>query len=70
MQTASNHRVFQTPELTPGSVYFYDLKVEMVQNGKTVTEEKRIYVRPGVEATVAFNPPARTDIATVSAGRE
>ena len=71
MQTASNHRVFQTPELAPGSVYFYDLKVEMVQNGKTVTEEKRIFVRPGTEAAVAFNPPAvRSDVATVSAGRE
>ena len=71
MQTASTHRVFQTPELAPGSTYFYDLKIEVVREGKTLTEEKRIYVRPGVEQTVAFNIPAgRSDIATVSAGRE
>jgi uncharacterized protein (TIGR03000 family) len=71
MQTASTHRVFQTPELTPGSTYFYDLKVEVVQAGKTMTEEKRIYVRPGIEQTVAFSTPTvPSDIATVSAGRE
>jgi uncharacterized protein (TIGR03000 family) len=71
MQTASTHRVFQTPELAPGSTYFYDLKIEVVQNGKTVSEEKRIYVRPGTEAQVAFSTPAGTpDVATVSAKRE
>ncbi|HEX3314347.1 MAG TPA: TIGR03000 domain-containing protein, partial [Gemmataceae bacterium] len=71
MQTASSHRVFQTPELAPGSTYFYDLKIEVVREGKTLTEEKRIYVRPGIEQSVAFSMPAvRSDIATVSAGRE
>ena len=70
MQTASTHRVFQTPELAPGATYFYDLKVETVQNGKTQTEERRIYVRPGVEATVAFTGTQRSDIATVSNTRD
>jgi uncharacterized protein (TIGR03000 family) len=70
MQTASTHRVFQTPELAPGAVYFYDIKVETVVSGKTQTEERRIYVRPGVETTVAFTGPSRSDIATVSATRE
>jgi uncharacterized protein (TIGR03000 family) len=71
MQTASTHRVFQTPELTPGSTYFYDLKIEVVREGKTLTEEKRIFVRPGIEQSVAFSTPTvPSDIATVSAGRE
>jgi uncharacterized protein (TIGR03000 family) len=70
MQTASSHRVFQTPELSTGSTYFYDLKIEVVREGKTLTEERRIYVRPGTEQTVAFREPAGSaDIATVSAGR-
>jgi uncharacterized protein (TIGR03000 family) len=71
MQTGSTHRVFQTPELTPGATYFYDVKIEVVKNGKTETDEQRIYVRPGQETAVAFRePPVRSDIATVSTGRE
>jgi uncharacterized protein (TIGR03000 family) len=71
MQTTSAHRVLQTPELTPGTTYLYDLKIEFVREGKTLTEEKRIYIRAGVEQTVAFGEPAvPSDIATVSASRD
>jgi uncharacterized protein (TIGR03000 family) len=52
--TGKNVRTFNTPELEPGQTYYYELKAEMVLNGETVTETKRVILRPGSEIRTTF----------------
>jgi len=48
-------RNFHTPELAKGSSYFYELKAEIVVNGETVVEEKRLVVRAGDTLSESFS---------------
>jgi uncharacterized protein (TIGR03000 family) len=43
----SERRTFTTPELARGKAYFYDLRAEVVKDGKTISETRRVVVRPG-----------------------
>jgi uncharacterized protein (TIGR03000 family) len=54
MQTASERREFRTPALQRGQTYYYVLKVEIVRDGLTVSETKRVHVRAGERATANF----------------
>ena len=47
-------RQFHTPELANGSTYFYELKAELIVDGKPVVEEKRVLVRSGDSLTESF----------------
>lgn len=47
-------RAFFTPPLAAGQKFFYDVKAEVVVDGKTVTEEKRVIVRAGDDLREAF----------------
>jgi uncharacterized protein (TIGR03000 family) len=47
-------RAFYTPPLEAGKKFFYDLKAELVVNGKTVTEEKKVIVEAGANITEEF----------------
>jgi uncharacterized protein (TIGR03000 family) len=47
-------RVFQTPPLTPGQNYYYDIRIEVDRNGITRGEEQRVVVQPGLDAYVHF----------------
>jgi uncharacterized protein (TIGR03000 family) len=51
----SEKRTFETPELQAGRDYFYTLRAEVVRNGATLTETKRIDLRAGAEVTVRLN---------------
>jgi uncharacterized protein (TIGR03000 family) len=46
-------RAFYTPPLAGGK-FFYDVRAEMVIDGKAVTEEKRVVVQAGDQLTEAF----------------
>jgi uncharacterized protein (TIGR03000 family) len=43
----SENRKFHTPKLPKNKKFYYDLKAEMVVNGKPVTEERMIIVKAG-----------------------
>ncbi len=47
VEKAAEQKAFRTPELTPGQRYFYDAKVELSRDGKTLTGTKRIFVTAG-----------------------
>jgi uncharacterized protein (TIGR03000 family) len=47
MKTATARRSFVTPKLEPGQTYYYDLRAEVVRDGKVEKETKRILVRAG-----------------------
>jgi uncharacterized protein (TIGR03000 family) len=52
--STSDRRVFSTPVLEKGQTYYYDVRAEMVRNGRTVTETKRVIVKAGAEASTTF----------------
>ena len=47
-------RAFFTPPLTAGQKFFYDVKAELVVDGKVVTEEKRVIVAAGDDLRESF----------------
>ena len=48
-------RTFVSPALETNKDYQYTLKVEMVRDGKSVTESKTVIVRAGETTEVNFN---------------
>jgi uncharacterized protein (TIGR03000 family) len=54
MKTPSAKRVFNTPTLQKGQAYYYEMRAEMVRDGKTVVENKRVVVTAGDEIPVKF----------------
>jgi uncharacterized protein (TIGR03000 family) len=47
-------QTFRTPALERGQAYYYEVRAEVVREGKTVTESKRVIVRAGEDARVSF----------------
>jgi uncharacterized protein (TIGR03000 family) len=47
-------RSFTTPPLAPGSQYYYDVKAEIVVDGKPVVEQKRVLVEAGARIDESF----------------
>jgi uncharacterized protein (TIGR03000 family) len=50
----STVRTFDTPELEPGQSYYYNFKVEVSQDGKTRSDDRRVIVQAGKDVTVDF----------------
>ena len=71
MKTASAHRVFSTPTLQPGQLYYYDLRAEIARDGKVLSQEQRIIVSAGQQSQAAFRDfgAGATARADVVAGR-
>lgn len=63
MTTTSAKRTFQTPDLIAGQTYFYELKAEVIREGRTVAETQRVLLRPGQVVNASFG---RMDTATAS----
>jgi uncharacterized protein (TIGR03000 family) len=57
-KSTSASRTLQTPNLPYGKEFSYTLKVEVVREGKTVTESKQITVRGGQVTPVSFDSTA------------
>lgn len=51
---AGEERPFYTPSLTPGRKFYYEAKAEMVINGETIVEEKRVIVQAGDDLNESF----------------
>ncbi|MFN4260991.1 MAG: TIGR03000 domain-containing protein [Gemmataceae bacterium] len=59
-------RTFRTPELERNRDYYYDIKVEAVRDGQTVSDSKRVVVRAGQQARVRFDDPQATTVSRPS----
>lgn len=55
MKTSSAHRVFSTPTLDRGQLYYYELRAEVTRAGKTFSQEKRVIVAAGQQVQASFN---------------
>lgn len=51
---ASTRRQFSTPKLQAGQAYYYDVRVEVVRDGKVIADEKRVVVRAGEAVAATF----------------
>jgi uncharacterized protein (TIGR03000 family) len=51
----SSERTFNTPPLSTSQKYFYNVRMEVARNGKTVSETQRVVITPGEAARVDFN---------------
>ena len=47
-------RAFTTPALAAGEKFFYDVKAELVVDGRPVAEQKRVVVEAGADLTESF----------------
>lgn len=67
MKTASGTRSFNTPALEPGQAYYYMVRAEVVRDGKTVSESRRVIVRAGRTVRADFKDLGTPTVATVRA---
>ncbi|MBN9120320.1 MAG: TIGR03000 domain-containing protein [Planctomycetes bacterium] len=51
---SGTERVFYTPPLEAGKKFFYEVKAELVVDGKTVADEKKVIVEAGANITESF----------------
>jgi uncharacterized protein (TIGR03000 family) len=54
MKSTSTHRVYASPALEAGQAYFYDVRIEVDRDGKTVSTNKRMIVRASDEHAESF----------------
>jgi uncharacterized protein (TIGR03000 family) len=64
MKSASAHRVFTTPVLDSGKTYYYILRAEVVRDGKTVSQDRRVILRAGDRITASFADLGTEAVAT------
>jgi uncharacterized protein (TIGR03000 family) len=65
MKTTSGRRVFRTPELEKGQVYYYTLKATVLREGKPVEQTKHVIVRAGEVAEARFSTMDTTSVASI-----
>jgi uncharacterized protein (TIGR03000 family) len=70
MRTPSSRRTFTTPELQPGQSYYYIVRAELVRDGKSFSDTKRVIVRPGEEVTASFRDLGTENTARADAGKQ
>jgi uncharacterized protein (TIGR03000 family) len=58
--STSETRIFESPSLTPGKTFFYELKATVVRDGKTETVTKEVTVRAGEDTRVEIEIPETT----------
>jgi len=64
-------RRFDSPPLTPGNRYGYDVKAHWNDNGSEVTQTQHVSVTAGAHVSVSFPlPPTTTTTATTSAEKK
>lgn len=51
----SGERAFNTPALQPGQRYYYTLRVELDQDGDTITDSRRVLMAAGENIRVDFS---------------
>ena len=55
IQAASPMHSFQTPELEKGREYYYEVRAEVMRDGKPVSETRRVTVKAGDVIRTDFN---------------
>ena len=56
IESSSTERVFSSPDLKPGTKYYYVFTAEVVRDGKTLTAREVVTIEAGKNTTVSLNP--------------
>jgi uncharacterized protein (TIGR03000 family) len=70
IENSATRRTFRTPELEKGQAYFYEVRAEVMVDGKPVSETRRVVVRAGETVKADFRPLAhggKSGVTTVRA---
>jgi uncharacterized protein (TIGR03000 family) len=59
IENTATRRTFKTPALEKGQAYFYEVRAEVMVDGKPVSETRRVIVRAGETVKADFRPLAR-----------
>lgn len=70
MRSTSTPRVFHTPPLQADETYFYDIRADVVRDGKTVSQSQRVIINPGQRVLTAFKDLDNRDTATAQNAEE
>jgi uncharacterized protein (TIGR03000 family) len=70
MQSTSARRIFNTPALQEGQTYFYDIRAEIIRDGRTVTQAQRVILNPGQQVVANFTEMANQPAATAQSSDE
>ena len=68
MEFTSQHPIFVTPGLQAGKTYYYDLRAEMMRDGKAVSDTKRVVFHAGDELRESFAGLERKTSDKIAAG--
>ncbi len=63
-KSTSTTRVFSTPELDAGTVYYYTLVAEVVRDGKTLIATEKVAVEAGASVQITLNPNVAAEVAS------
>lgn len=67
MKSTAAQRSFITPVLQSGRTYYYEVRAELVRDGRTVTENQRVILRPGDVVQASFANLGQNSNATAQA---
>jgi uncharacterized protein (TIGR03000 family) len=67
MKTTSERRVFNSPRLEQGQTYYYILRAEVVRDGQTLSDSKRVLIHAGDVVQASFRDIERTTAARTEA---
>jgi uncharacterized protein (TIGR03000 family) len=56
VEAAAGTQVFVTPDLEPGQDYYYTIRANVVQDGRTVAISRQVTVRAGQQSEVNLDP--------------
>lgn len=57
-------RIFSTPELSPGTVYYYTVVAQVVRDGKALVAVEKVAVEAGATVQISLNPTATAEVAS------
>lgn len=57
-KSTTTTRVFSTPELTAGTVYYYTVVAQVVRDGQTLVATEKVAVEAGATVQISLNPNA------------
>jgi uncharacterized protein (TIGR03000 family) len=55
-KSTTTTRVFSTPELAPGTVYYYTVVAQVVRDGQTLVAVEKVAVEAGATVQISLNP--------------
>lgn len=60
VKTSSNQKTFSTPGLIQGETYYYEIRIEVVKDGESIVETRKVNIQAGSVARVDFRDVEKT----------